>query len=161
MAVDTHPVSDERYRIAYDAAVRRVEAQGRDLDEMRTRAAAILTVGVAITAFLGGFVLNRGSINAGGILGIVLFFGVGVALGIVLWPREWKFHQSAAAMVGEWIDNDPGGDVGRMYRDLALHLDQDAEANATQISWRWTVFEVALALLAADTITWLVVLALK
>lgn len=98
---------DERYRFAYDEAVRTVEAQQRLLDELRGRATGVLTIGVAITAFLGGFVLNRSTGRPGvlDIVGIAAFATSGLCLGLVLWPwGNWKFLLSAKTLIDGWIE---------------------------------------------------------
>jgi hypothetical protein len=157
--LETLKAPDERYRIAYEQAVRHIDNQSRSLDEMRIRGATVMTLAVAITAALGGFALHRPHPWSGAAIAGVASFAVTVlALLFLLWPASgWKFNLSARTLIGGWID---AHDVGeeKMYRELALRLDTNAEANESRMKCRWWALAIGLGGVAVQCVAWLVAL---
>lgn len=151
-------MSDGRYQLVYETAKSRIEAQERDVDEMRSRTAAVFTLGIAITTFLGGFVLDRRSPGVLAIVGIILFGVVGILLGAVLWPTKWKFRLSARTLIDGWVEGDNPATPEELARELALQLDDNAVSNQTKLDRRWLAFQIALGALGAESIVWLVAL---
>jgi hypothetical protein len=153
---------DPRYRLAYNEAVRKIETQERDLAELRGRTAGVLTIAVAITAFLGGFVLNRHNPGIVAEAGIAAFAAVVLSLAYVLRPqRGWKFLLSGRTLVEGWVEDKHPASSVEMLRGLALLLSDNADHNEAKMGRLMWAFEAALVFLGVDTALWLIALAVS
>jgi hypothetical protein len=154
-------VEDGRYRLAFDEAVRRVQAQESQLDELRSRAGLMLGVTAAITSLLGALVLSRAHHSTAATIAALVLFGLSVAaFGVVIWPRKgWKFQMSAKTIIEGWIEGDNPAEVNEFHKGLALRMDSNANENDEKIGPLWRCFEAGSALLAVETLVWLIALA--
>jgi hypothetical protein len=156
-------VEDGRYRLAFDEAVRRVQAQESQLDELRARAGIMLGVAAAITSLLGALVLSRSHHSGVAAVVALVLFGLSVvAFGLVVWPREnWKFQMSAKTIIEGWIEGEHPAEGNEFHKGLAIQMDANADDNDRKIGPLWRYFEAGAGLLAVETIVWLVALAVR
>jgi hypothetical protein len=157
----TSTAEDGRYRLAFDEAVRRVQAQESQLDELRSRAGLMLGVSAGVTSLLGALVLSRSHHSTVLIVVALALFGLATAaFGAVVWPRDnWKFQMSAKTIIDGWIEGDNPAEANEFLRGLAVVMDDNAAENETKIQPLWRFFEAGGIALAVETIIWLVALA--
>jgi hypothetical protein len=156
-------VEDARYRLAFDEAVRRVQAQESQLDELRSRSGLMLGVTSAVTSLLGALVLSRSDHSAVlATVGLIIYGVSAIAFGLVIWPRDgWNFQLSAKIIIDGWIEGDNPVEGDEFIKGLAIQMDENAAGNDQKIGPLWHWFELGAALLAAETVVWLIALGVR
>ena len=156
-------VSTERYRIAYDEAIRSLAYQRAAIDALRTRVGYLVSAATIATSFLGGLALRAQS-DAGSWLAIALFVGFGVAAAKILWPRAEGAEGFTArpSILVEALDATDDDDLGTIYRDLSLYVEEAHDFNTERhlkplTDW----FRAAILLLMAEIAAWVIDLALR
>jgi hypothetical protein len=142
----------------YEQAMKRIEGQEADLNEVRQRALTVGSFGVGASGLLGAFVLDKGPHDLLGFIALGVFALAVGALGFVVFPRPgWNFR-IAATTVAEHYTSDTGEtDLGQ----LALAVDAGADDNQTKLDKLMTWLGWALILLGVETVLWLVALAVR
>lgn len=152
------PAEDLRFALAFEEAKRLITGQERGLVELQTRASVLLSAATLITAFLGGAALRDGDqpIGGGGIVAIVLFVVFLMPVGYIYWPRRamWLFKFSPRQIIGEYID-EANFTIDELRRDLALHFENNYDANQRLIDRMYWAYTIALVLLLAHVLAWL------
>ena len=154
------PQEDPRYRFVYYEAVRTLDHQEATLDNLRARAGLLLTAPAVATSFLGAAALGETDNTAPwSAIAIVLFVVVGVLCVGLLWPRSnWKWRFRPSELLSDYVEATSPADLNEMYRDLALHLEQNYRDNNDRLKPLWLSFQAATGLLAAEVLCWLVAL---
>ena len=150
-------------KIAYDEAVRTLTAQASVLDNLRSRATAVVTVATLVTSILGGQVLVKASLGTGGKVIDRLSFSGWLALGsmllavagavAILWPYEWRFDQSAEGIISDMTTNSTS--VDDSYRLLAIQHDRNHTSNSGNLDRLFWVLRWAFVALAVETVAWI------
>jgi hypothetical protein len=150
---------DARYAIVLSEAVRSLDGQQSNVDNLRSRVGILLSAASVATAFLGGIAFQGGrSLGTIGALAI-LAFAVHVALDLhILWPREWTFQVSAGVLFDKWID-ELQIDTPRFQRSLARYLEKHWDANMSILRPLWKAYALAIGVLGAEVLLWLLELA--
>lgn len=148
-------LSDRVEKLAYDEAVRGVEAQRASLDALRTRTGTLLAAAALVTTFIGGRAL-KGDNSAWTTVAIVAFVGVVICSFVVLLP--WRFHFALAPsqLVVEYVDSDPQAKPTEMLRDLALHHGTTVENNRRKHAGLFWAFRSAIIALGLEVMAWLI-----
>lgn len=148
------PVPDPRLAIAVEEAIRAIDGQQENLNDLRSRVGILLSAATIATSFLGGIALDSRSLQVPGFIAVALFvLHIGTGLYILL-PRAWKFQTSAQYMVEDWIDT-RGYDGDRMRRRLVFWADRHTSTNAERMNRLWKWYAVAIGLLAAEIVAWI------
>lgn len=156
---------DERLRLAWEEGRHAVDYQARSLDELRSRAVAVLSAASISAAFLASAVL-RGDAEHGRWtwIGTAAFAVVGVLVTWVVAPRKgWTFHRSADRILASYIEGTDGTPmaIDDMHHDLARHLSNNFDANRPKLNRLFTALTVAAGALAVEIVAFLVDLAVR
>ncbi len=163
-------MAESQEALALEFAVRRIVDQRARLDNLRTRAATLLSAAALATSFLGAEALKDTRMGSAGepiedhglefweLVGVGAFVGLGVACLVVLWPRRkrWKFGVDVSKMIGEYVDGDKRVPLPVMERDLALHLSTHYRHNERPLGALFWWFQGAALLLGVSVVAWLV-----
>jgi hypothetical protein len=142
---------DARARLIFDQTASGLGRQSGKVDEARSRAAGLLTIGTFALAFLGSSAsANDLTLSAPGWVAIV-GFGVSTMLALfVLWPRAWSFQDTTAAMItNDWIAN---RSINDMLLGMAETLAGYYASNETKLSWIYRAIAVQCAVLGGVVI---------
>ena len=145
---------DPRLEIVLAEAVRGIEGQQVNVDNLRSRVGILLSAATIATSFLGGTALDDGRVGWPGLAAIGLFV-LHVLVGLwILWPREWTFQTSTKVMVNSWIEKDRVDEDTMRWR-LARRLELYFDANAEVLERLWRLYAVAIALLGLGMALWI------
>ena len=146
------------YEFLYAEAQRSIVQQQGVLNELRGRAATLLSAAAIVTGFLGGIALDDKHVGTIGAAAIVAFAVTGFLLVGMLFPLPgWNFRWNAHDLLSNYVE-DPEGPATKaeMQRDLAYWAEDDYQLNDARISKLWWVFRGAAALLVLDVLLWLI-----
>lgn len=148
------PSPDSRLTIAVGEAIRAIDGQQENLDNLRSRVGILLSAATIATSFLGGIALDGRSLLLFGYLAIGLFI-VHIALGLsILWPRGWRFQTSPQLIVERWIDTQNVNE-DRIRRRLVYWADRNYTANAARLDRLWRGYAIAIAALGLEIVAWI------
>jgi hypothetical protein len=150
--------SDPRYALVYDESLRAITTQETSLDNIRSRAAQLLTAAAVATSVLGGLVhANRDHPHTATWAAMSAFLILlGVCVWIVLPTRGWSFVNSATVLLAGYVEAEPPVDLDEMHRSLALYMEQHWDRNQDLLNRRLGGLQVAAVLLAVSIVCWLV-----
>ena len=99
--------SDPRLRFVWDEARRAVELQVTSLNEVRTRAVAILSVASAAAFIASAGLTQNAKLHWTTWLGISAFAMIGIIGAFVLRPRKgWRFYREADKLLDDYVEAD-------------------------------------------------------
>lgn len=147
-------VRSASYALAYQEAVRALEAQSASRDGVRSRAGTLLSAGAIVAGFLAP---AAGSLTAASAAGGA-FFGVAclAALYGSLSSRNWRTSTNVHALLGDYIETEPPASVSEIHRSLAYYMQVDRDANEKELLRRERSVSVAAMAVALETIAWLI-----
>jgi hypothetical protein len=153
-------MGDARYELLLTEAVRQLDAQLRDLDQLRTRASWLISACAVSTSFLGAGVVRVGSLDGLAGLAIVMFCA---ALGIALWAMAGPVSRVPAgfspdAIEREWIEV-RGLDEDQIRLNLALQIEQAVKQNEDKLDTRRRGLTISAVMLGLEIVVWLLELA--
>ncbi len=145
------------YRLAYDEARRRLDAQEASLDELRGRCGVLISAAAIVTSFLGARFASDTASPSLLVWSALIAFAISVALATwCLLPRRgWAFYFGTEKLIGTYIEGEDPLSVASTYRDLALHLEKDFRANEGPLSLRYAAFAGASVALIVEVVAWL------
>lgn len=154
------------YEVIYREAIRALDLQRNSFDALRARVGFLLSAATIATSFLGGLALRtRG--DAGSWTAIGLFAAFGAASLRLLWPRlegAEGFSATPSIVISEYLEPEDGEpkELSTMYRDLALFAEETHDFNRDNhlkplTNW----FRIAITLLTAEIVAWVVDLAVR
>jgi hypothetical protein len=154
-------VSKSTTEIVYEQAVRAVDQQVRQLDELRTRAAVVFAASGVVTGFLGRTAVSRG-LGGFGFCALVAFVASALACIWVLLPRweSWEFSINAKALGPFFLDEADPEPPEALFKYLGVKIQDDFEENATELERLYGGFSIACVSLALEVILWLLALGL-
>jgi hypothetical protein len=165
-------VARTTYEIAYEAATRALADQRERLNDLRSRAATLLSVAAIATSFLGARALDDERFVGGGevvgdrslqvweLAGILSFIALAALTIAVLLPwGGWTFRLGARNLIRDYADGPDAATPDEMQRDLALHLDSHYERNESKMEKLFWASRIGALLLAVEVVAWLVDLA--
>jgi len=154
------PTSDERYKVAYEAATSLMASQHSVVDNLRQRATTLISASTVATTFA----VSVGLLGTGSkplpnwtvfvLLGLVLFVG-GCAL-YILWPVKWSLGISADALIDDYIESSPPSSLDDMYRDMAIYLQQHLDTNQAELDGLLNAFRIGVVGLTAEAVVLLI-----
>lgn len=145
---------DPRLAIVLSEAIRALDGQRDNLDNLRSRVGILLSAATIATSFLGGLAFDRAEVGWPGITAVGLFV-LHVVLGLlVLRPQKWTFQTSAKVLIDGWILKDDVS-VDQLQRALARKLEHHYNANEEKLRGLWDLYGWAIVVLAAEVAMWL------
>ena len=149
------------YQLAYDEARRRLDAQERAVDELRTRAGTLISAATIATSFLGARFVDSGGQPGNSVWIAVAAFATCLFLAVlcILPLAKWSFYFGTRKLIGEYIETDSPLSPPDTMRDLALHLEDDYKANEIRLVRLYKLFAVSVAALVVEVAAWLAHLA--
>jgi hypothetical protein len=149
------------YALAYREARLSLEDQERSVEELRSRAGALVAAAAITTSFFGGRTLAGRGVELAAWIAIACFVLVGFAVVLVLWPRrDWEFSLAPADFIATYLE--PPGEPFQLHmieRDLALHMGRSATLNRRQLRLLTMIFRLGALLLVAEVLAWVLALA--
>ena len=150
------PSSDPRYELVFSAARLALDRQSGDVDNLRSRATSLVAATTLALSFIGGL----GLVGMGtkplptwsiwGSIGLVLVIA-GCCL-LILLPRGWVFDLSAEVLINEYVEGSEPEPLDKMYRSLALSLENHYDDNAKKLRWLFILLRVAVAFLFSEIV---------
>lgn len=143
--------SDPRLQFVWEEARRAVELQVGNLNEVRGRAVAILSVGSAAAFIASAGLAQDTKMHWTTWLGIGAFAMIGLLGAFVLMPRTgWVFFRKADVLLSAYVDTDPPASLDDMHRELAKYLREDHEGNEKRLQPLYWAFTSSCILLAVE-----------
>jgi hypothetical protein len=163
-------VADTTIGIAFEESVRGLIEQRARLDNLRTRAATLLSAAAIAASFLGAEALKDTVLGSNGqaepdralelweLLAIASLIGVGVACLMILAPkrRGWTLRISGRSMLETYVEVPQPVDLAVMQRDLVLHIEDAQDANDAKLRRLVYWFYAGAVLLGAQVIFWFI-----
>jgi hypothetical protein len=157
---------EREYEVVYTEAIRALDLQRAAFDALRARVGFLLSAATIATSFLGGLALqDSGSI--GSWVGVILFVAFGAVALRLLWPRAEGadgFTFTPSIVIGEYLeraDTEPVSLID-LYRDLALFCEEAHNRNRdAHLVPLTNFFRLAIVLLTAEIVAWVVDLGLR
>lgn len=153
--------------IAYDHAKTNLAGQRARLDNLRTRAAAIITSGSVVASFLGAQALADTKPGANGspvadrslqfweIVAVLAFIALLAACAWIISPKNqgWTFRLRADKLLTDYADK--GKDATTTQRDLAKHMENYYGTNEPKIERLFSLLQAAIAALAIEAMAFI------
>lgn len=139
--------------IAYREAVRALEGQANDLENIRSHVNVTLSAGGIAAAFLGSQAAGHGVAFW---IAVVAFAGVAAVAIRVYWPVEFAWDFNGYELVSSYVDSDPPMSDDAVMRDLAVHATDDHAANRECLEKLYNRQSLALMLFGVEVIALLI-----
>ena len=125
-----------------------MDLQSHSVEELRTRAASLVTVAGVAVAFFVGLALRgeHARMHAFTWVAVGAFTGVVASVVFVLWSRNFWFTNDPKIIVDQWID-ERDIDINDTYRHLAQYYSANFETNEAALAWMHRVFSAGAFLL--------------
>lgn len=148
---------DPRVQFAWEEGVRAIDRQASNLDEVRSRGAAVLGAASLAAAFLGAAILDQpGELGSAMWWGIGAFCLVGLSTVLVLWPRRgWKLSRDPAQLLENYVEGDEPLWLGEMVHELAVYLQGNVDANAKKLRWLYWSLSAGCVALVVEVVAFL------
>jgi hypothetical protein len=153
-------VSDERFNVVLETAQRAIDRQSRGIDELRSRAGALLSAASLAAAFLGADVLQAGTpMSWRSWVAVIAFAVSGATCAWVLLPRRFTFAGSPTKLIA-WFIDEPA-DVDQLRWVIAKEMEDWYDSNQRP-RWRMSAaITIAAVALVAEIGAWLIELAAR
>jgi hypothetical protein len=155
-------IAETGYEIAFDASKEALKGQETSLEDLRTRAATVLSGASIATAFLGAQALkrpkNRPELWLDGWEWVAAgsFVALAFTVIVILWPRKnWVFTVGARDLIAGYVEGARKYTMPEIQRNLALHLENHFDANQRKIERLLNWFRVSCGLLALQVVAWI------
>lgn len=150
--------TDERLALVFRESLRAWEQQATRRDDLRNRAGGLIASAAIATAFLGGPSLDGvGSFAATTWIAILAFaLIIGLSLYVLTPRRGWTLGASAGDLIAEYLEGEAARTLDDMHRELALHFEDDARANAGTLDCYTVAVQATGLLLVCEIAAWLI-----
>jgi hypothetical protein len=157
---DAQPDDDPRLAFVYQEALRGLLQQHAAFESIHNRAATLIFATAFAASLLGGRALADGLGGVWEWLAVALLLAIGALAVTVLWPyfNLW-FRLDPEDLLSAFVDADPPATMSSMHRDLALKIESDRRRNGPLLRRMREAFQLALILLLADLVAWLIAVA--
>jgi len=142
-------VTAEFERLAYEAALRSLDKQEANLEELRARTSVLMAASSLAASFLGQQAFQSPSPRGLVIASLLAFIvSTGMDIFILLPKRDLVFAQKGEDLYRGLFT--ARGDMSKVYRSLTHQLDGLWESNDTKIGWLIWAFAVAAVALVIE-----------
>jgi hypothetical protein len=152
-------MSDARYEILYDEVMRQLDTQQKDLDQLRSRAAYLLSAIAVATTFLGANVVRKQRLETLDWIALACFVaGVLLAGWLVVVPtRKWSTGFDPRFVYANWLRaRHPPMSADEMRVELVHVLKDGVDRNARKMTWLRTLLGLAGLAVTAEIVLWIV-----
>ncbi len=148
----------DAWKVAYDQGQRAVSQQVSTVDQIRSRAGVLVSVGSGATGFLG-----KEAVTSGNVLALWVGLGMYIAFAIaslkVLWPSSgWSFSLNSKKYVNGFLQRHDPYELADIYRILGEQMQDDWEANDHKLGNMYEWFKFASVFLVFEIAAFLVAL---
>jgi hypothetical protein len=147
---DDDPKADV-HAIAYEQAMRSIDQQIEQLEQLRGRAGTLVSAASVAAALIVGFALTRSRADHLSHVGITSMIVVGAALleisitaVILWWPTKGKFRLDPLVIIDTWADTPPISTRSDVQRDMAIAMGHHWTATAWSLDRRHRWYSIAL-----------------
>ena len=116
--------------IAYREAVRSLEGQAQDLENIRSHVSLTLSAGGIAAAFLGALTKAHG---LGFWVAVAAFVAAAAASVIAYWPVAFAWDFDGYELVRNYVDRVPAATEDFVMRELAIHASDDYGDNRRRL----------------------------
>src|SRR5262245_40197338 len=147
---------DSRLRFIWEEGQRALEYQYASLNEVRGRAATVLSAASVSAAFLASVALDdKEKFGRAAWAGTGSFVLVCVFTVWALWPvGDWRFHRIPERLFSGYIDRN--ADMNTMYRELAKHLGKNFAHNERKLDLLYRYLSAACVMLGTEIVAFLI-----
>lgn len=147
-----------RYQLLFDEAMRQLEGQQRELDQVRARASSLVAATALATTFLGANLVRKGQFTLTAWIATGFF---ALAVGIAAWTaasavRGWCFGFDARLTYERWLVRQPELSLAEMQLELVYRLSEAIPRNDRHLRYRQLSLILAGAALVCEIVSWLV-----
>jgi hypothetical protein len=159
-------VADTPLQIAFDNAQRSIADQRARVDNVRARAATLLSAAAIVTSFLGAEALRdtrllataqvaNKSLQLWELIAIGTFAGVVVSVLFILLPRrrKWRFRLKGDTLLAEYVDANLS--LEDTQRALIQHLEQHYRSNDILLARLFWALQLSALLLGVEVAAWI------
>jgi len=147
--------TDARLELIWSEALRAIESQHRVIDEMRQRAANLLTAASIGAGFLGEAALNDDHGDWLGPAGVACFAIVAGLTAFVLWPRTFTSILSPRTLLADCVESDTDWSVDQMRWSISKELEGYYDDNQESVGWFARAIGASCLFLAGEILAWL------
>jgi hypothetical protein len=144
--------------IAYREAVRSLEGQARDLENIRSHVSITLSAGGIAAAFLGALTKAHGPAFW---VAVAAFGLAAVATIIAYWPVTFAWDFDGYELVSNYVDRKPPATEDFVMRELAVHAADDYGENRQRLNRLFTLQSFALLAFGVEVGALLINLAVR
>jgi hypothetical protein len=139
------------HAIAYEHALRSLDQQADQLEQLRTRVGTLVSAAVVVASLLTGFVLTKSRLSHASAVGVfallvaaAMLVEIAITAVTLWWPASGVYRMNPAVIISQWADTAPTATCSDAQRDLALYMGQHWDQNAWSLDRRLRWFSVAL-----------------
>jgi hypothetical protein len=155
----TNTDDDPRLAFVYQESLRGLLQQQAAVESLHNRAGILIFASSFASSLLGSRALADG-LGAWDWLAVVLLLATGALAVVVLWPYyHLSFRFDAQDLLDTYIDSRPPATMAGMHRELALRMKADWHRNGRVVRRLREAFQLALVLLLATILAWLLSIA--
>jgi hypothetical protein len=150
---------DARAAFVYQEALRGLLQQQAAVESLHARAATLIFAASFVSSLLGARALEDG-VGAWDWTALVLLVAIGALAVLMLWPYyNLTFRFDPEELLARYVDVPEPVSMTEMHRELALRIKADWVRNGRIVRRLREAMQVALVLLLAEIIVWLVSIA--
>lgn len=142
---------DARLRLAYDEGFRALDLQREDLERMRARVVALISVGSLAVGVLAAFIGRQPDHRSGwAYVGLAAFAVLVVCVCVILAPHKTVFETDPRVILTYYVDRDR--DISETLRWSAHYAGVNGDANRKmleRLGWVYVTAIVALGVAVA------------
>jgi hypothetical protein len=146
-----------QYALVYQEALRTIDRQEDDLDELRSRAGLLIAAAAVVTSVFGANAA-AGGVSSAETVALAAFLVCAAACVWVLMPGgRWTFKNSATVLIEDWVE-ERGMTLAEMHKQLALIHDAHFVDNANGIGARQRAINLGAISLGVEVLAWVAAL---
>jgi hypothetical protein len=143
------------YALAYEHAGKALARQEQILADLRARGTGLIAIAAVAMSIFGGPALGGSRAGPAVYVAVAAFVGTCVCVSALLWPRGPVVMIDGAALIAEYAEPHVVP-LALIHRELALHHTAGFVRNRDAIDRTMRLSRVALALLSAEIVAWVV-----
>ncbi len=145
--------------VLWEQSKAEVSQQDADMDSLRTRAVALLSVGTLVGGLFGSRLPHghRPCYNVVGLIAALVLFGASVVLAVsIAWPREWSFGADRKPLVDGVADGTVT--LALVNLSLAVRAEKNWNTNYSTMRRLYRLFAWLCAAVGLQVVAWAIAL---